>query len=36
MEPLIFCDSLIALWLLVRLGPGEWREDPDKDLTGWT
>jgi len=33
MDPLIFADALVALWLLLTLGPGEWRED--EDCSGW-
>jgi len=32
-EPLLFCDALVALWLLLTLGRGEWRED--EDCSGW-
>lgn len=35
MGPILFADCLVALWLLVRCGPGEWREDPDKNSTAW-
>ena len=33
MEPLVFCDCLVALWLLLTLGTGMGRED--EDCSGW-